>query len=437
MKYLHNILLTLVAAFVFFLPFERAYGAEAHKSEELSLAVGENRTLPASDVKSYSEGSPGIAEVKVTPNGQQFVIVGKTPGSTTLLLIKNNGQETLYTINVFARPAQVVEKELDELLGDTTGIRVRRVGARFFVEGGVSTEPELERINHIAALYQGQVESLVVLGGAAADRKINIRVDFYFVQYDKTKNYRVGIGWPSMIGGPDVLKSTFAYDFLAGATRTAQASVVNQPLPWLDMAARNGWAKVLKHATVITANGSSAEFSNGGSQNYQVAAGLTSNIQAINFGTTIKILPRFDPQSGEIQVNVDADVSDLTPPITAGNNLPGQNTAKLNTGVALKLGQSIVLSGIHTEAQRYNTSGIPGLSEIPILGALFGSVSNEREEIEGAVFIVPSVIESAPQRVTELIDRTIGQFKEFDGDMREVSTWDETPKVSHPEAKVP
>jgi pilus assembly protein CpaC len=411
--------------------------AETNKSEELSLSVGENRTLPAQDVKSYSEGSPGVAEVKVTPNGSQFVIVGKTPGSTTLLLIKTNGQEMMYTINVFARPAQVVESELDQLLGETTGIRVRRVGSRFFIEGGVSTEPELERIKHVASLYQGQVESLVVLGGAAADRKINIRVDFFFVQYDKSKNYRVGIGWPSMVGGDAVIRSTFAFDFLKGVTRTAQASVVNQPLPWLDMAARNGWAKVLKHATVITANGSSAEFSNGGSQNFQVANGITSSIQSIDFGTTIKVLPRFDPESREIQVNVDANVSDLTPPLTAGTNLPGQNTSKLNTGVALKLGQSIVLSGIRTEAHRYNTSGLPGLSEIPIIGALFGSVSNEREEIEGAVFIVPSVVENAPARVSELIDRTIGQYQDFRGDMRTVAPFDETPTLPQPASQAP
>jgi pilus assembly protein CpaC len=240
-----------------------------------------------------------------------------------------------------------------------------------------------------------------------------------------------------MVGGDAVIRSTFAFDFLKGVTRTAQASVVNQPLPWLDMAARNGWAKVLKHATVITANGSSAEFSNGGSQNFQVANGITSSIQSIDFGTTIKVLPRFDPESREIQVNVDANVSDLTPPLTAGTNLPGQNTSKLNTGVALKLGQSIVLSGIRTEAHRYNTSGLPGLSEIPIIGALFGSVSNEREEIEGAVFIVPSVVENAPARVSELIDRTIGQYQDFRGDMRTVAPFDETPTLPQPASQAP
>ena len=80
--------------------------------EELNLAVGENRTIPAVDVKNYSEGSAGVVEVKVAPGGNQFVIVGQKPGSTTLLLLKKDGTEVLWTINVFPQPVSVVESEL-------------------------------------------------------------------------------------------------------------------------------------------------------------------------------------------------------------------------------------------------------------------------------------------------------------------------------------
>jgi pilus assembly protein CpaC len=394
--------------------------AEPGKSEEMSLSVGENRTIPAGDVKSYSEGVAGVAEVKITPGGSQFVIVGLRPGTTTLLLILKDGREVLWKINVFAQPINVVESELAELLGDTTGIRVRRVGSRFFIEGGVTTEPELERIDHIAKLYNGQVESLVVLGGVAADRKINIRIDLYFVQYTKNRSMQVGVSWPAAVAGPTFSQAGFVYDLLAGATRSAQASLVSQPLPGLDLAARNGWAKVLKHSTVITSNGSEAEFSNGGAQWFTAATGLTSSLREINFGTNMKILPRFDPKSHEMQVQVVADVADLVPSLTPSSNLPGQTTSKLVTNVAIKLGQSIVLSGIQTELRRHVTSGLPWLSQIPILGALFGSIGEDREDIEGAVFVVPSVVESVPKRSSELVDGALREFDRFGGDMSKV-----------------
>jgi pilus assembly protein CpaC len=405
--------------------------ADVTRSEELSLSVGENRTIPAVDVKSFSPGEGGIADVKVTPNGQQFVVIALKPGSTTLLLIMKDGREVLWKINVFARPINVVETELQQLLGDTTGIRVRRVGSRFFIEGGVTTEPELARIEHIAKLYEGQVESLVVLGGVAADRKINIRIDLYFVQYSKTKNQQAGISWPGTIGGASFSKVNLVYDLLQTATKSAQAALVNQPLPGLDIAALNGWAKVLKHSTVITANGAEAEFANGGAQWFSASNGLTASLREINFGTTVKVLPRFDPQSREMQVQVVADVADLVPPLTAATNLPGQQTSKLVTNVAMKLGQSIVLSGIQTDLKRFQSRGIPGLSQVPVLGPLFGTRNRQEEQIEGAVFVVPSVVDSVSRKAADLVDGALREFKQFDGNLDKVQPFETSTTLSN------
>src|SRR4051812_22716229 len=92
-------------------PSARASSSEVH---DMELAVGENQTLSALDVKSYSEGVPGVVEVKLTPAGNQFVVVGQRPGSTTLLMIKRDGSELSWNIHVFARPAQSVASELAE-----------------------------------------------------------------------------------------------------------------------------------------------------------------------------------------------------------------------------------------------------------------------------------------------------------------------------------
>src|SRR5262249_21363865 len=226
------------------------------------------------------------------------------------------------------------------------------------------------------------------------------RIDFFFVQYNRSSGYNFGITWPARIGGvqsPNVLKTTFGYDFVAKQA-TAQAAIVDQPLPGLDIAANYGWAKVIKQATVITTNGSEATFANGGEGNVPTTAGLPAPVQRDAFRVTV--LPRFDPQSRNLEVKVTADVSDLTPP--TASNIPGRQTAKLNTLVFLKLGQSLVLSGIHSRLQRHNIQGLPLLSEIPVLGVLFGSHGDQDDEVEGAVFIIPSVVESVPKRSYDL-----------------------------------
>jgi len=389
-------------------------------TREIDVSVGENVTLSAARVRSFSEASSGhTAEVKLTPSGDRFLITGREPGTTTLLLIKHDSTQEQITINVFPRPMRDVEAELRALLEGNPGIGLRRVGSRFFIEGGVSREAELERIQKIASLFPGQAESLVVLGGAAADRKINVRVDFFFVQYDRNRSHSFGIQYPATLGGAGIASLGASYNLTSGVGG-AQAFIANQPLPGLDIAASKGWAKVLKQSSVVTSNGAQATFTSGGEQNFAVATGLTSGIQAIGFGTDLTVLPRFDPKTGDLEITLSAEVADLTAPITGGTALPARNRSTLSSVVSLELGQSLVLSGIRTQSEIESRRGLPLLSEIPILGALFGSETHVEQDVEGAIFVVPSVLDRLPSDSSRLVEEALAQFDGFDGNMSEV-----------------
>jgi pilus assembly protein CpaC len=404
------------------------------RAEDIALAVGETRTLAAKDVKSYSESSLGAVVIaNLSPDGTQFVIVGKKPGTSTFLLIKSDGTQITYEITVTQRPIATVERELQQLLEGTPGVRLRRVGARIFIEGYVATEPELKRVQQIATLYPGQVEALVTLGTGAADRKTLVRIDFFFVQYDRTTSYNVGIGYPAAIGGTyanqPVIQSNVSYDFAAQTTTAANATVVNQPLPYLDIAAENGWAKVMRQASILTANGSEANFMSGGQKNVIVTYGITQSLQQIKFGVDMTVLPRYDPQNREIEMSLKATVNDLTPPVTGGT-VPSQDMTKLDTLVNLKLGQALVLSGIRSRIQRHDVQGLPLLSEIPVLGLLFGAHINNTEDVEGAIFIVPSIIETVPKSAIEVMKNALAQFKDYSGQVDEVESWNKTPPAA-------
>lgn len=388
---------------------------------DVSMVVGENKTLPAADVASYSVGSQGVVDLKVTPDLSQFVLVGLRPGATTVLMLKKNGVEVTYAVTVFARSPDAVEKELEQLLAGYTGLKIRSVGTRFFIEGGVSTEADMKRVSLIASLYPGQVESLVVVGSVGVEHTINVRIDFYFVQYDKSSSYGVGLAWPGRFGGGTLNGS---YDLVSGsATATLSAA---QALPALDLAQTRGWAKVLKHSVVVTTSGSEATFESGGEQNFPVATGITSSIQAIKFGTNVTVLPRYDGSTKELEVKVNAHVSDLTAPSGTGS-LPGRTTSTVSTFVHLKLGQSLVLSGIRSSAESHSVKGLPLLSQIPVLGALFGGHTNNQAEVEGAVFIVPSVVDSAPRRAHDIVETAMRQFEDFSGKLESVNTFPKAP----------
>jgi pilus assembly protein CpaC len=412
-------------------------GTTAVNGETITLAIGEAKTISAREVRNYSEGVQGVVDVKLTTDASQFVINGRHQGSTTLLLIKNDGAQITINIDVFVRSPDVVEHELAQLLDGLPSVRVRRVGAHIVMDGAVADDEELQRVRHIATLYPGEVDSLVSIGAPSPvvstgetqePQRFVVRIDFYFVQYDITSSYAVGIGWPASLGGATIT-STLTYDFLDGIAHTATATLSNQPLPRLDIASTRGWAKVLKQATVITNNGVEAEFSNGGEQNFSVTTGLGVGIQRIQFGTEVTVLPKYVPQTHQIDIKLSADVSDLTAP-GSGTTIPGRNTSKLTTNVSLKLGQSLVLSGIRRESTTHTVTGIPLLKDIPILGILFGSHADDTEQTEGAVFIVPSVLGVAQNYEKELVSSALATFKDFHGDVDKVKTFNREPGTS-------
>jgi len=402
---------------------------DAGKLEELALAVGETKTLSAREVRNYSLGLADIVDTRITPDGTQFVLVGKRAGSTTLLLLNNDGSKKTYEIQVTARSEGAVQRELDQLLEGIAGVQSRRVGSRFFLEGSVGTEAELSRLDKLAQLYPGQVESLVTVGGGTVtDRNMLIRVDFFFVQYDTNSSYAVGLGWPGSIGGSAVLQSQFTYDFVAKTTTTAQASIVNQPLPRLDIASKHGWAKVLRQASVLTANGMEANFDSGGEQNFTVNTGLTIGLQRISFGTIVTVLPRYDSKSQQVNIKIVSDISDLTSGVAS--NVPGRTFSRLTTNVGLKLGQGLVLSGLHAQTHTHSIEGLPFLSDLPLLGLLFGSHSNGELETQNAMFIIPSVVEAIPHNSRQMVDKALAEYHRFSGDLDKVAPYEFTPPVA-------
>ena len=180
-------------------------------------------------------------------------------------------------------------------------------------------------------------------------------------------------------------------------------------------------------ATIITTNGSEAEFGNGGEEYFLVSSGIQAQVQKIDFGTKVKVQPRFDPRTQNLEVKVKADVSDLVPPRSAATQLPGRQTSLIDTLVFLKLGESLVLSGIKTKVQRRGSRGLPLLSEIPVLGVLFGSLQDSKEEVEGAVFIIPSVVESVTKSSYDMVSAAMEQYEEYDGDYDDVNAYKKDP----------
>ena len=77
----------------------------------------------------------------------------------------------------------------------------------------------------------------------------------------------------------------------------------------------------------------------------------------------------------------------------------------------LELGQSLALAGLTAASETHGQAGLPGLSQIPILGFLFGSNSEQSSKTENVVFIVPSVIDTVSMQQRSLIDEALADYE--------------------------
>src|SRR5262249_33851959 len=161
--------------------FAFAAGHEGDLDTDINLTVGGQKVIPAQGVQSYSEGVPGVVQIKVPEDGRRMVITAVRPGSTTLLLIYANGKQETLNINVFSRSPESIRRELKTLMAGLSGVDVREVGGRIFLDGAVPTPDDLARIDRLVQLYAGQVSSLVTVDPAR--QRTNIKLDLTFVQF--------------------------------------------------------------------------------------------------------------------------------------------------------------------------------------------------------------------------------------------------------------
>ena len=69
---------------------------------EMVLTVGQQQSIDARKVKSYSVGASDTIEVRVSTDGKALVLVGRKPGTTALLLILASGDKIHYTVRIAA-----------------------------------------------------------------------------------------------------------------------------------------------------------------------------------------------------------------------------------------------------------------------------------------------------------------------------------------------
>jgi pilus assembly protein CpaC len=166
---------------------------------------------------------------------------------------------------------------------------------------------------------------------------------------------------------------------------------------------KNSVLKILAEPNLVALNGHQATFLAGGEYPVPVpqfgagAGAATVTVQFKEFGVRLGFLP-FILDDEVIRLSVAPEVSEPDFTIAAtlvpgGSPVPGLSSRKAQTTVELRQGQTLMVAGLLQLTLNGNTSRIPGLGDLPILGPFFSNTSTTRTEKELVVLVTPYLVE--------------------------------------------
>lgn len=125
----------------------------------------------------------------------------------------------------------------------------------------------------------------------------------------------------------------------------------------------------------------------------------TQTVEFLDTGTQLYFRP-FVSADNEIRMELKPQVSeaiirDATDATGAAVSIPDEVTQGLTTNVLVRDGQTIVLGGLFRESTQYGRRQVPGLGDIPIIGAAFRGQDDESQRSEIIFMITPTIVNDA------------------------------------------
>jgi general secretion pathway protein D len=122
--------------------------------------------------------------------------------------------------------------------------------------------------------------------------------------------------------------------------------------------------------------------------------GIGSSYSQLSVGVSLGVTPFINPD-GLVVMQIQEEIDDISGYTSIDGN-PVPNTAKktLNSNVAVKDRDSIILGGAIYSSKSFNKDGVPLLKDIPLLGALFRSTDSKKSRQELLVLLRPTVLKT-------------------------------------------
>jgi pilus assembly protein CpaC len=384
----------------------------------LSLGIGKSIVIDLPrDIKDVLVADPKIANA-VVRSAQRAYIIGAAIGQTNIVFFDSAGQQmAAYDIAV-KRDLNGVRAALKQTL-PSSDIQVDGLGDGVILTGTAASPIEAQQAGDLAARLAGGadkvVNSIVVRGRDQVMLKVTV------AEVARSTIKQLGIDLSGKLNyGTAVVNFNNANPFTAnnsplvpgnnitgsfGATPSVQAT-----LRAMESA---GVVRTLAEPNLTAISGESATFISGGE--FPIPAGVTcqtttggaigqciQTVQFKKFGISLNFTPVVLTE-GRISLRVMTEVSEISTENSlqggaGGTTIPSIKTRRAETTLEIPSGGAMAMAGLIQDQTKQAINGLPGLSQLPVLGALFRSRDYLNSQTELMVLVTPYIVRAVAQK---------------------------------------
>lgn len=402
-----------------------------------------------------------IADVQVRSPTQLYVF-GKKTGETTISATARGGS-VVYSATVrVGNNLDSVQQMLGLAMPEAQVVATPMNGL-ILLTGTVAAPEDAAEAERLVQAFVGESTKVLSRLKTATPLQVNLQVRVAEVtrsfvknigvniqSFDRTGGFKFGLGQ----GRDATIFAPGGGMFVGGATPTAGNTGVAKGalgstfglagkllgvdlLGAIDLGETLGQVTTLANPNLTALSGETGTFLAGGEIPIPLAQALgTISVEYKQYGISLAYTPTV-LSDGRISLRVRPEVSqlDYANAITlSGTRVPGITTRRTETTVELGSGQSMMISGLLSNNNNNTYDKTPGLSNLPIIGALFRSNAFQRNETELVIVITPYLVKpvnnasdialptDGARAPTDLDRVLLGRLSATDGGKRPVPT---------------
>ncbi|WP_298225264.1 type II and III secretion system protein family protein [Acidocella sp.] len=374
---------------------------------EIAKGKGKLIKLPR-PVANLFVADESIASVRPASPDTMFVF-GKSTGETDVVATDSQGNRIAqYSITV--DPSQYSGQRIvrqSHLAAPGGGVTAETEPGGMIIRGSVNSAEDADNVVNQAKLIAPGGK---VTNDLTVKEPIQVELKVRIAQMSRQVTRELGINW-SNVGTSAISIGKFA---LTGSTASLPSSLsststggVAVTFPGgnfqgiIDALASDNLAHVLAEPTLTTLSGTQANFQVGG----QFPIPVSSNNNEVtvtfkNYGVLLSFIPTVF-SDGKIALQVSPQISSINSANSAVVSsstssevlaVPSLDVTAASSTVILGSGQGMAIAGLLEDTSNQVSNGLPGLSEIPIVGALFRGNAFQREQQELVITVTPYIV---------------------------------------------